>query len=189
MEKYENTVVENDNTLKTISLPKNNYCETDDFIQPTANCYINNLSENDKITLELLTNRTQYKKCLSLVDPNKYIETQQHLDKYNRYYTEIVNLTNELLENPDKTVSREINDSFDNYIKGCVRHFELEEMKLLNDNYNTKYENDNYDDTNVLFGNMDTTIYSQTYENLVLPPRKQCQYSKSFFGKNIYKLD
>ena len=77
MEKYENAVVENDNSLKKISLPKNNYCKKDDFVQPTPNCYINNLSENDKLTLELLTNRTQYKKCLSLVDPDKYIETQQ----------------------------------------------------------------------------------------------------------------
>ena len=191
MEKYETSdidYVEIDNSLKKISLPQINECEKDEFIQNTTNCYINNLSENDKLTLELLTNRSQYKKCLSLVDPNKYIETQQHLDKYNRYYTEILKLTNELLDNPDKTVSREINDSFDNYIKGCVRHFELEEMKLLNENYNNKYTNDNYDDTDVLFGNMNNNNSPETYENVVLPPRKPVNYSKSFFGKNIYKL-
>ena len=128
--------------------------------------------------MELLTNRSQYKKCLSLVDPNKYNETQNNLDKYNRYYNEIFNLTNDLLDNPDKTVSREINESFDNYIKGCVRHFELEEMKLLNENY---------DDTNVLFENINNNYSPETYENVVLP-KKPSNYSNSFFGKNIYKL-
>ena len=178
MENFENVETIRSDNLKKISLSQNN-----DSISNDANYYINNLSENDKLTLELLTNRSQYKKCLSLVDPNKYIETQTHLDKYNRYYNEIIKLTNELLDNPDKTVSREINETFDNYIKGCIRHFELEETQLLNDNYN---------DSDVLFGNMnndnDTNVSCDTYENVVLPPKKASNYSNSFFGKNIYKL-
>jgi len=181
MEKYENVEKNDSENLKKIVLTQNNNeCgnTVSGHSNNDANYYINNLSENDKLTLELLTNRSQYKKCLSLVDPKKYNETQNNLDKYNRYYNEIFNLTNDLLDNPDKTVSREINESFDNYIKGCVRHFELEEMKLLNENY---------DDTNVLFENINNNYSPETYENVVLP-KKTSNYSNSFFGKNIYKL-
>jgi hypothetical protein len=130
---------------------------------------INSLSANDKLTLELLTNRTQYRKCLSLVNPDKYNEIQIKLQKYSQYFTDINTLTNELLENPEKMVSTEINDAFDNYINSCIRYFDLQEIV---NNSSNKIN----DDDDMLFGNCIKT------ESL-----NSANTMKSYWGKSIKK--
>jgi len=130
---------------------------------------INSLSANDKLTLELLTNRSQYRKCLSLVNPDKYNEIQTKLQKYSQYFTDINTLTNELLENPEKMVSSEINDAFDNYMNSCIRYFDLQE--IVNNS-----SNKSNDDDDMLFGNCMNSNGLNSANTM-----------KSYWGKSIKK--
>lgn len=144
-------------------------------LKPSVSTYdstkttINSLSANDKMTLELLTNRNQYRKCLSYVNPDKYTEIQTKLQKHKLYFSMVNDLTNELLENPEKMVSIEINEAFDNYLNSCIRHFELQE---IGNNTNAQKN----EDEDMLFGG------SQTINNSVE------NTMKSYWGKSIRKI-
>jgi hypothetical protein len=56
----------------------------------------------DKLTLELLTNKSQYKKYLSKEDPKRFQENKEYLEKIQKNKSKILRITNEFLENPEK---------------------------------------------------------------------------------------
>ena len=88
----------------------------------------------DKITMELMMNRSHYKKYLLKQDPNKYQEKQEYIQKIKKYKLKILTMINELLDDsvkldiPEK-YTRDINDSFNEYLKTCVKHFEICELE------------------------------------------------------------
>jgi len=59
----------------------------------------------DKLTLELLINKNQYKKYLSKTDPEKFKTNQEHLEKINKYRGKIMTMFSQLLDNPDKQIT------------------------------------------------------------------------------------
>ena len=58
----------------------------------------------DKLTLELLINKSQYKKYVQKNDPVKYSENQIYLGKITKYRYKIEKLFSDLLENPEKQI-------------------------------------------------------------------------------------
>jgi hypothetical protein len=117
---------DNENTDQ--SLPKNN-------------------AEIDKLTLELLLNKNHYSKYLSKNDPKKYDEFREFKAKLRKYSIDIVDITSQLIENPKKPFSSDIEDSFLTYVKSIFRHLELKKMENSGSH--------NEDDDDVLFGNFD----------------------------------
>ena len=107
----------------------------------------NNNAEIDKLTLELLLNKNHYSKYLSKNDPKKYDEFREFKAKLRKYSIDIVDITSQLIENPKKPFSSDIEDSFLTYVKSIFRHLELKRME------NSGSHND--DDDDVLFGNFD----------------------------------
>jgi len=93
----------------------------------------------DKLTLELLMNKTNYKKYIEKTDPKKFIERQDFLARVRKYRRRILALTEEYLENPDTGVSLDMNQAFDDYVKSAIRYLEdmdiqsrpLEDVKLF----------------------------------------------------------
>ncbi len=83
----------------------------------------------DKITLELLMNKTQYSKYLSIKDPNKYEELKVHLEKVAKYKDRIIQMTHEYCDNHNTQNSTELDDAFSNYIKSCIRFIEMKELE------------------------------------------------------------
>jgi hypothetical protein len=83
----------------------------------------------DKLTLELLMNKTTYQKYVEKTDPKKYEEHRQYCHKIDVYHSRILNMTREYLENPDKQVTLDMNQAFFDYAKSCIRHFEEEEIQ------------------------------------------------------------
>jgi len=104
----------------------------------------------DKMTLELLMNKTQYNKYISKTDPKKHAEIDEYLNNIKKYRRFISELTTDLLDEPNKPINIEINESFEYYIKSLIRYFKMKEIESAN-NYN-----DDQDD--ILFGNMDNNI-------------------------------
>ena len=144
----------------------------------------------DKLTLELLINKNQYKKYLSKTDPEKFKTNQQHLEKINKYRGKIMTMFSQLLDNPEKQITTSINEDFDHFVKTCICHFEMKEIEKQ-DSYS--YEKD--DDEDMLFGNCETQIYNNNHddqhdeyedENEMLCEKNHSK-TKSFWGKPIIK--
>jgi hypothetical protein len=91
----------------------------------------------DKITLELLMNKSQYNKYLSIKDPNKFEEVKQHLEKVEKYKDRIMEITNEYCENQNTQNSTELDEAFSNFLKSCIRFIEMKELEE-----EPKYERD-----------------------------------------------
>jgi hypothetical protein len=96
-------------------------------------------SSIDKLTMELMMNKSHYKKYLLKQDPKKYQEIQEHIDKIHKYNGQIEELFSELLVNSMKSnmpekYTRSINDAFQEFIKTCIQHFEICQLEQGPDN-------------------------------------------------------
>jgi hypothetical protein len=83
----------------------------------------------NKITLEFLMNRSKYKKYIEKVDPSKHRENEKHLHKIWKYKNRILNLTNDLLDNPDRMITLDVGDCFHSYMRTLIRYFEMKDME------------------------------------------------------------
>jgi hypothetical protein len=98
----------------------------------------------DKLTLELLMNKTTYQKYVEKTDPKKFEENRSYKEKVKIYKSRILEITKEYLENPDKQVSLDMNHAFYEYSQSCIRHFEDRDVNELDDdNLFTNYSTDN----------------------------------------------
>ena len=129
-------------------------------------------SSLDKITLELLINKKQYSKYLSKSDPSKYEEHKTHLSKVELYLEKILHLTRELLNDPDKQVTTDINTSFNEYVKTCIEYIEMKDYETKCNNVYNNDEDEDEDEDEMLFGKMDD------------PPK-----TSSYWGKSIRKTN
>jgi len=135
--------------------------ETDnDGLKPSQNSAI------DKLTMELLLNKTHYQKYLSKTDPQKHAEYREFLDKLMHFRDPILQMTTELLDNPKKMYTNEVADAFDSYVKVLVKYLEIEQ------------QNKGDDDDDMMFGEMSNDSSSRFHmtSNLVTPK------SRSAFG-------
>ena len=136
-------------------------CSQNDILIPNKES--NSESENkstefiDKMTLELLMNKTQYKKYVSKTDPKKYQEIREHLKNVEKYKKDILGMTQDLLQNPEKQINTEINNIFDSYIKSLISYFKQKEIESINE-YNKT-------DEDVMFKNMETDINMESNTN------------------------
>jgi transcription elongation factor GreA-like protein len=87
----------------------------------------------DKLTLELLMNKTTYQKYVEKTDPKKFEENRTYKEKVELYKSRILEITKEYLENPDKQVSLDMNHAFYEYSKSCIRHFEDVDVNAIDD--------------------------------------------------------
>jgi hypothetical protein len=126
----------------------------------------------DRVTLELMSNKNQYNKYLSKTNPLKYKENKEHIEKVNKYSKKIEALTSDLLQNPSKEITNDINDAFNDYVRICIKYFEMKELDNI-----SSYNYDNYSDSDdMMFGKMDE---ENTYNDTS---------TTSYWGKSIRKL-
>lgn len=96
----------------------------------------------DNITLELLMNKGQYNKYISKEHPEKYEKVKEFQGKLYKYKYDIIDLTKELLENPEKEITNEVNDIFQAYAKKLIHFFEMKELETGNLFTPRPYNND-----------------------------------------------
>jgi hypothetical protein len=129
----------------------------------------------DKLTLELLINKNQYNKYLSQTNPEKYKQHREHLDKIAKYKGKINSMFSQLMENPEKQITTNINEDFDHFVRTCINHFEMKEL-----DYQTSHEKEVEDDDDTMFGNCESFT-----ENEALVDTSYA--SGSLWGKKIKK--
>jgi len=116
-------------------------------------------SEIDKLTLELLLNKTHYQKYLSKTDPQKHAEYCEFLDKLARFREDILQMTTDLLDNPKKMYTNEVGDAFNSYAKALVKYLEIEQANKSDDD----------DDDDVLFPSGGTKEVKKPQSNFAKP--------------------
>jgi len=111
-------------------------------VDPT-NAYV------DKLTLELLLNKTHYQKYLAKSDPQIYAEQQEFLESCSRFRRLIIDMTARLLENPkNPQYNGEVCDAFNKYAQVLIRYLEIKEMS---DQAQSVFDSDGSDDADILF--------------------------------------
>ena|SRR6056300_869553 len=106
-----------------------------------SNRYVND------ITLNLLMNRCHHKKYLSKTNPEEHKREQKHYSSLRKYKNQIIDITRELLNKPDKQITTDVNEIFEDYTKILIRYFKMKALE-------NKEPYDNSDE-DVLFGNID----------------------------------
>ena len=106
----------------------------------------------DRLTLELFTNKTQYRKYLSKNEPEKYSLLEEKREKRMKYKHVILDKIEQLITFPETTVSALIQQTFDDFVDVIIRDLEIKELEVKD--YNAFSDQEEEDDT-VLFGNMD----------------------------------
>jgi hypothetical protein len=135
-----------------------------------------NMSSIDKITLELLINKSQYKKYVQKTDPYKYNETQLYLDQLKKHKNKIEHMFLSLLENPEMQITTDINNDFTHFVKTCIQYFEL---KTSDNTYNQHDDDDVMFDANAMDNTPpQNTISTISHDNILY----------SMWGKKIKKL-
>lgn len=137
----------------------------------------------DKVTLELLMNKTHYQRYIAQNDPIKHNEYVKHNALIKKYKHQIISITNDLLSSPTKQITTDVNDAYNNYVKTLIKHFQVKEFENISNN--------NDGDEDVLFGTMDETdnnIETDKDENIDDNNIENQPIMKSFWGgKHVVK--
>jgi hypothetical protein len=90
----------------------------------------------NKLTLELLLNKNHYEKYLSKNDPKKFAEYREYKSKLNKYEMEIIDITGQLIQNPERGFSKQIEETFEPYMKSIIKYLEVKAIENPDDNGN-----------------------------------------------------
>ena len=140
------------------------------------------MNDMDRLTLELFTNKSQYKKYLSKIEPENYNEMQSFREKCLEHKCEILKqveiLLNETDDNDNQNQNHYIQDSFGIFAREIIKEIERKRQKEVDsDNDNEIYDNEDDDDID----NDD--------EDMLFPPDKMVESESepvekySFWGK------
>lgn len=108
--------------------------------------------EIDKITLELFMNKKKYKKYVEKTDPKRYSELQIYYAELQKYRGTILNMTDDLLENPDMQITSEISELFETYTRSIIHYLKNKELEKMCE-HEALYRQEDSDD--IMFGKMD----------------------------------
>ena len=109
----------------------------------------------DDITLQFLTNKSQYNKYLSNYDKQKFDEINEFKSKINKNTQEILEITKTYMNNPDTQISVELYEAFEIYMKACIKHIEFKNLEKLN-----AYNYDKTEEVDTVFENIDNDFNS-----------------------------
>jgi hypothetical protein len=146
----------------------------------------------DQMTLELLVNKSQYRKYLEKTDPAEYARKQERYDRFHKYRNQIGAMFRDLLN--DYSVSgssphlgnRDIQELFSAFVDKSVYFFETREYDQSAMPYTDEAEDE--DDDDVMFGNMSSTrSIRETSATYSAPFANHYRPGNSFWGKNIDK--
>ena len=129
------------------------------------------MNDMDKLTLELFTNKNQYKKYLSKIEPENYNEMKFFREKCLEYKDEIMKQVEILLlGNDDDIYNHFIQDSFGIFARELIKDIEKKSEKEIESD-NAIYAEEDYDE--------------DEEDEMLFPPDKMVEPVEkySFWGK------
>jgi phosphoketolase len=85
----------------------------------------------DDLTLSLFMNKSRYNKYIAKTDPVAHAEREEYLQNVKKFRQQILSITDALIENPEETISSEINEVFAVYSKRVIQHLLQEQSRSL----------------------------------------------------------
>jgi hypothetical protein len=133
------------------------------IVPPPRNEFIDNL------TLELFMNKNHYNRYISQKHPKKFSELQEYFENLETHRESILEITNELLDDPQKQLTTKITDLFQEYTKTLIEYIQ-DKRRQEREEQNSYGHSER--DQDVLFSNMDGQREPTTQER-----------TKSFWSK------
>ena len=90
---------------------------------PVANEFV------DKMTLELLMNKNHYHRYTAQTNPKRFAEIEAYRENLRAYREPILEMTKDLLSNPQKQINTDVNETFEHYTKSLIRYFKIKELE------------------------------------------------------------
>lgn len=159
-------------------------CHIKSEVEKSSPCAQDVINSNnlDKLTLELLMNKRQYRKYIEKHNPDEYTKKQADYDRLMKYKPQIAHFIQELLNdysisgNSEHLGNLDIQDSFQALLNSCVYFFETRDY-------------DNRGPADTLFSSEHMTDTSNRKEPPVLSGSFANVYrtGNSFWGKSISK--
>jgi hypothetical protein len=158
----------------------------------------------DKLTLELLTNKSHYKKYLEKDDPTECKKQKEYLANLKKNKSKILKITNQFLENPEVQFNTEMNDMFKIFAKTMFKYIELKDIERENLYYDGDEKDDIEYEDEILFAGVNSDSDSELNNSeLVISDKKnsiidafsleqnipRIEPIQSFWGKTICKTD
>lgn len=84
----------------------------------------------DKLTLELLMNRSLWSKTMEHNDPYKIEEQNIFKQKLKTYKIRILQMLTKYLENPELNINTEMDEIFEVYAKENIKYFEMNDLAI-----------------------------------------------------------
>jgi hypothetical protein len=125
------------------------------------------MSSTDKLSLELLMNKSHYRKYIENNDSQRHDEHQEYIYELNKYKRDIIKMTTLLLEEPDTQISVTINELFNEYTKEIIQYSKHKDIENKNQ----------FNDDNMLFGTIDRSTHTPSARSKIL--------TTSFWGKSV----
>jgi len=125
----------------------------------------------DKLTLELLLNKSHYSKYLSNTDPEKYEKYKEFKSALRHRSADIIGITNQLIDNPKSDIHLDINEAFEQYARSILTYLEMKEME------NPEHYEKQKEEEDTMFGTMDPD-----------PPASK-PHSSFWSKEKVYKQD
>jgi hypothetical protein len=88
----------------------------------------------------MFSNKNHYKKYLAKSNPEKYDEQCEFLKKIGKNREKINAMFSVLLENPEKQITTDINEAFEQFVKASLNHFHMEKLSNMHDKDVDDYE-------------------------------------------------
>jgi len=131
----------------------------------------------DKLTLELLLNKSHYSKYLSNTDPEKYEKYKEFRSALRHRSVDIIGITNQLIDNPKSDIHLDINEAFEQYARSILTYLEMKELE-----YPEHYEKKN-EEEDTMFGTIDPDPTSKPHSSFWSKEKVYKQDASAFMSK------
>ena len=112
---------------------------SDDELSENPNLFLSN--NVDQMTMELLMNKQSKHKYRTKINPENKTMYMEQNDELLKYKSQILELTENKINNCNKQINGDVDTIFDAYVLACIRHFkqkEIERMNLFNEEVDIK---------------------------------------------------
>lgn len=142
-------------------------------------------SNIDKLTLELLMNKSNYQKYLSQSHPQRAEENRIFKTNLRKYSANILKMTRAYLDNPDEIqVTNEVNDMLEIFGKTWIKYFETKELENPEEYNKTKDEDMLFDENQMESTEIIEDMSSSPMTDTGYPfLNKKLKYSMDYYSR------
>lgn len=143
-----------------------------------------NMDNVDKLTLELFTNKSNYRKYLSKNEPETYRKIMEKREQYTKYKADIVERTEYLLSFPDLPISPLVQETFENYVDVLIKEMETNKLEIKDLEREDEEEHEHDEEEDVLFPEIPWATSHKKFPSPILREIDTKEERKTFWNND-----